>query len=196
MLSPDHNSQDPTTWPTVAPECGWMVGVLEIWPILGVKQRSPHQWKRRGKLPPADYASVNGTEAWEVRTILAWAEQTGRLEPKIVDDHGHVDVVASEERRTHLAALFAATFGRDPDYRRRGVWPTREPVNEEPPIVGTATATPFAVVGTAEITDPTLRTTAKATDVTVNGMDAVLVEPRLKGDSKKRRSFRKPGVTA
>jgi hypothetical protein len=181
MLSPDHNSQDPTTWPTVAPECGWMVGVLEIWPILGVKQRSPHQWKRRGKLPPADYASVNGTEAWEVRTILAWAEQTGRLEPKIVDDHGHVDVVASEERKRHLAALFAATFGRDPDYRRRGVWPTREPVADDTPTP----ATP------ATIPPP------PPPPVVANGTDRTFVEPRLKGDTKKHRSsFRKPGVTA
>ena len=188
MLSPDHNSQDPTTWPTVAPECGWMVGVLEIWPILGVKQRSPHQWKRRGKLPPADYPSVNGTEAWEVRTILAWAEQTGRLEPKIVDDNGRVDVEASEERKRHLAAMFPATFGREPVYpNRRGVWPKIEPA----PM----TTIP-AGFGAPEATEAPAAKPAPATTAAANGTDRVFVEPRLKGEPAKKRSFRKPGVPA
>jgi hypothetical protein len=142
-----------------------MVGVLEIWPILEVKQRSPHQWKRRGKLPPADYPSVNGTEAWEVRTILTWADETGRL---------------PESRQE----LFRATFEQEPrDHKRRGVWPTREPVDaDEATQAPEATIVPPAPVAVST--------------VAANGTDPVFVEPRLKGDSKKRRSFRKPGVTA
>lgn len=55
------------------------VGVVEIAERLGVKDRSVHMWKRRDRLPPLDYPSVNGTGAWEWRTILWWAGETGRL---------------------------------------------------------------------------------------------------------------------
>lgn len=55
------------------------VGVLEIASRLGVLDRSVHMMLRRDRLPAPDYDSVNGSRAWEWRTILWWAGETRRL---------------------------------------------------------------------------------------------------------------------
>lgn len=55
------------------------VGALEVAERLGVKSRSIHMMHRRGVLPERDYESVNGSGAWEWRTILWWAGETNRL---------------------------------------------------------------------------------------------------------------------
>ena len=63
------------------------VGVAEIAERLGVKDRSVHMWKRRERLPPPDYDSVNGCSAWEWTTILWWAGETDRLRtPQLVKE--------------------------------------------------------------------------------------------------------------
>lgn len=59
--------------------CGEPVGVLEIAERLGVQDRSVHMMKRRERLPRPDYAQINGSAAWDWRTILWWAGETGRL---------------------------------------------------------------------------------------------------------------------
>ena len=55
------------------------VGVIEIAQRLGVLDRSVHQMIQRGRLPEPDYESVNGSRAWNWRTILWWAGETRRL---------------------------------------------------------------------------------------------------------------------
>lgn len=55
------------------------VGVIEIAHRLGVLDRSVHKMIQRGRLPAPDYASVNGSRAWNWRTILWWAGETRRL---------------------------------------------------------------------------------------------------------------------
>lgn len=60
-------------------ECGDPVGVLEIAERLGVQDRSVHMMIRRGRLPVPDYETINGSRAWNWRTILWWAGETGRL---------------------------------------------------------------------------------------------------------------------
>lgn len=55
------------------------VGVIEIAQRLGVLDRSVHKMIQRGRLPAPDYDSVNGSRAWNWRTILWWAGETRRL---------------------------------------------------------------------------------------------------------------------
>ena len=55
------------------------VGVIEIAQRLGVLDRSVHKMIQRGRLPAPDYDSVNGSRAWDWRTILWWAGETRRL---------------------------------------------------------------------------------------------------------------------
>lgn len=55
------------------------LGVLEIAEFLGVKDRTVHQWRRRGVLPAPDGPRTNGAMTWKRATILEWAGQTGRL---------------------------------------------------------------------------------------------------------------------
>lgn len=56
------------------------VGKRELADLLGVNRGTPQLWKQRGLLPPADWPSVNGSEAWALDTVLVWAARTGRLE--------------------------------------------------------------------------------------------------------------------
>jgi hypothetical protein len=64
------------------------VGVLEMATRLDVKDRSIHMMRRRGRLPRPDYGDVNGSAAWDWRTILWWAGETGRLRTKaLVSDY-------------------------------------------------------------------------------------------------------------
>lgn len=45
--------------------------------LFAVKRRTPHVWRDRGELPPAD-GVVNGSDAWHRTTLLLWAVRTGR----------------------------------------------------------------------------------------------------------------------
>ena len=54
------------------------IGVAEIAEMLGVKQRTVHQWHHRGILPERDF-TVNDLPAWKPSTIIRWAKSTGRL---------------------------------------------------------------------------------------------------------------------
>ena len=64
------------------------VGVLEIADRLGVQDRSVHMMIRRDRLPAADFDSINGSRAWNWRTILWWAGETGRLRTrKLVNEY-------------------------------------------------------------------------------------------------------------
>lgn len=77
-----------------------ILGLQELAVLLEVNKRTPHAWKHRGVLPPADYSSINGLEAWNRDTILAWAKETGRLPPSMrpADDPF---AVQRGGRRTH-----------------------------------------------------------------------------------------------
>jgi hypothetical protein len=56
------------------------LGEREIADLLGVKRETVVRWKMRGLLPePA--GTVSGNPWWSDDTILAWAKETGRLEP-------------------------------------------------------------------------------------------------------------------
>lgn len=55
-----------------------LLGVAEIAALLGVKQRTVHQWRQRKLLPPRD-ATVSALPAWRRATIITWARQTGRI---------------------------------------------------------------------------------------------------------------------
>ncbi len=62
------------------------VGVIEIAQRLGVLDRSVHKMIQRGRLPTPDYDSVNGSRAWNWRTILWWAGETRRLNREALRD--------------------------------------------------------------------------------------------------------------
>lgn len=62
------------------------VGVIEIAERLGVLDRSVHKMIQRGRLPDPDYDAVNGSRAWEWRTILWWAGETRRLNRETLRD--------------------------------------------------------------------------------------------------------------
>lgn len=79
------------------------VGIIEIAERLDYPVRTVHQWNFREVLPPPDYDSVNGGQAWHWRTILRWAGESGRL-----------------DRRPALVAEFDAL----PKPRRRGRQPS------------------------------------------------------------------------
>jgi hypothetical protein len=102
--------------PIPTPSAGWSadpVGVLEIADRLGVKDRSVHKMIQRGVMPPPDYVTVNGSRAWEWRTILWWAGETQRL--------------AKEALREE----YRFTFRRDAPIARRRV-PSRTTVRPDP----------------------------------------------------------------
>lgn len=64
------------------------VGVQEASARIGVKPRSMHMMHRRGRLPRPDYEAVNGSAAWEWRTLLWWAGETNRLRtPDLVEEY-------------------------------------------------------------------------------------------------------------
>ncbi len=56
-----------------------LVGIREISVLLGVQKRTVDQWRRRDVLPDPDFV-VSGSPVWWVDRIVAWAEQTHRLE--------------------------------------------------------------------------------------------------------------------
>lgn len=62
------------------------VGVIEIADRLGVLDRSVHKMIQRGRLPRPDYDAVNGSRAWNWRTILWWAGETRRLNRESIRD--------------------------------------------------------------------------------------------------------------
>lgn len=62
------------------------VGVIEIAERLGVLDRSVHKMIQRGRLPAPDYDTVNGSRAWEWRTVLWWAGETRRLNRETMRD--------------------------------------------------------------------------------------------------------------
>lgn len=62
------------------------VGVIEIADRLGVLDRSVHKMIQRGRLPRPDFDAVNGSRAWEWRTILWWAGETRRLNRESLRD--------------------------------------------------------------------------------------------------------------
>jgi len=72
------------------------VGVIEIAERLGVQDRSVHMMRRRGVIPAPHYDQINGSRAWEWRTVLWWAGETGRL------------------RNRKLVAEYRKTFGLEP----------------------------------------------------------------------------------
>lgn len=80
------------------------MGALEVADLLEVKERTVHMWKHRSNLPPGEYASVNGSEAWERASIIRWAGDTGRIRA------GQDD----------LAAAFRDLTGREPIKERGG----------------------------------------------------------------------------
>jgi hypothetical protein len=58
-----------------------IVGAMEMAPRLGVKVKTIHVWLNRDTLPSPDYASINGSRAWDWTNILRWAGETGRCKP-------------------------------------------------------------------------------------------------------------------
>ena len=62
------------------------VGVIEIADRLGVLDRSVHKMIQRGRLPQPDFDAVNGSRAWEWRTVLWWAGETRRLNREALRD--------------------------------------------------------------------------------------------------------------
>ena len=62
------------------------VGVIEIAERLGVLDRSVHKMIQRGRLPEPDHDSVNGSRAWNWRTVLWWAGETRRLNDEPLRD--------------------------------------------------------------------------------------------------------------
>ena len=54
------------------------VGVLEVADRLGVKDRTVHMWLFRNLMPDPDFDTVNGSRAWEWRTVLKWAGENGK----------------------------------------------------------------------------------------------------------------------
>lgn len=92
------------TEPVPTPSGGFRtdpVGVLEIADRLGVKDRSVHKMIQRAVMPKPDHDSVNGSRAWEWRTILWWAGETKRL------------------NREALRAEYRETFRKEPPVPRR-----------------------------------------------------------------------------
>lgn len=69
------------------------IGVLEIAKMLGVKDRTVHQWLLRAsvQLPKAQWPAVNGGRAWERKVILEWAGRTGRIRsPELAEEYRRV----------------------------------------------------------------------------------------------------------
>lgn len=55
------------------------VGTVEIAELFGVTLNTARTWKNsRNLLPKPDHNSINGQCAWEMSTILKWADDTGR----------------------------------------------------------------------------------------------------------------------
>lgn len=53
------------------------VGQTEIAARLGVQPNTVNMWRKRELLPPPDW-TISGVPAWNWRTILKWAQRTGR----------------------------------------------------------------------------------------------------------------------
>lgn len=95
---------------TVHPE---ILGLQEIATTLDVAHRTPHAWKFRGNLPPADYESVNGLEAWDWDTIVAWAASSGRLPERFRDEareRGFTVIPATTFPAVDKAAAFRTNY--------------------------------------------------------------------------------------
>jgi len=54
------------------------IGYAEIGKLLEVRRETVQMWGYRKILPEPDF-TVNGMPAWETRTIIGWAVETGRL---------------------------------------------------------------------------------------------------------------------
>lgn len=68
-----------------------VIGVSELGAFLRVAhQQTVWKWKggkgRSRQLPPPDFPSVNGNEAWRRLTVVRWAAHTGRLPPWLEDE--------------------------------------------------------------------------------------------------------------
>jgi hypothetical protein len=54
----------------------------EIGRRLKVRPQTPHQWRKRGVLPPALF-TVSGIPVWDWAMIESWARDTGRLRAEV-----------------------------------------------------------------------------------------------------------------
>lgn len=96
------------------------VGVIEIAQRLGVLDRSVHKMIQRGRLPAPDYDTVNGSRAWEWRTILWWAGETRRLNLEAArDEYRQVFKVEPPVPRKRIPK--GASFRPDPTPKRPAV---------------------------------------------------------------------------
>lgn len=69
------------------------LGPKEVAEFLEVKRATVQQWTFRNVLPDGDY-TINNMPAWERRTIVEWAVDTGRLEP---DDERVTKMLSARE---------------------------------------------------------------------------------------------------
>lgn len=61
-----------------SPRCS-PYGTKEIADLFGVTLHTARTWKNSSKiLPPPDWQLVNNYGAWDLSTLLGWAEDTGR----------------------------------------------------------------------------------------------------------------------
>jgi hypothetical protein len=73
----------------------WRVGgEREIAALLGVSDRTAHQWRYRGDLPPPDHLVNRGPtyrplELWDRATVLDWARERPSLAERVVGSCGH-----------------------------------------------------------------------------------------------------------
>jgi hypothetical protein len=92
----------------------------EIAALLGVSLSTVHQWRyKRELLPPPDYDLVNGAPAWERRSIVVWAGDTGRLGAPALERFPVRAALVAEYRRARRRDPAAAP--------RRGGPPAGEP---------------------------------------------------------------------
>ena len=75
------------------------IGVDEVAKILGVKSATVSTWKSRKAMPPADALLNKGrTRLWSIKTIIDWANATGRNPMNISYEQAHFIVGVVEEK--------------------------------------------------------------------------------------------------
>ncbi len=70
----------------------FIVGTTEIASLLQVEQDTVRTWSSPGLAArnygfPRSKAKISGRQLWDVRDVLAWAKETGRLPKNLTLDH-------------------------------------------------------------------------------------------------------------
>ena len=85
----------------------YLAGPMEVGAVLGVEANTVNVWKRRQETSspfPAPVVKLAGGAVWDIRDVIAWADETGRtVQQRDYVAPGWAPSAGSQEPSTHAS---------------------------------------------------------------------------------------------